>query len=302
MTQRKRNNQNGKPDNTLDPLFRQARKAYDEQAPAIDESETEAAFQRTAKKANIKYGPESNLSFWKIAAAAILILGIIGIAFMVKPQGVRVPDGEIRTVNLADGSTVTLNGGATLVHRGWFGWWGRTVVLHGEAFFDVAHTGTPLHVRAGRGRITVTGTKFDIRSPISNTGGKTSVFLKEGRVQFSSAGHEEQAVTLTPGEYSWVSSEQTTPAQPEKIDSSKATAWMHRGLSFTDQPLFAIFKKLRQRFGIKIKAKPKSLSEEKLTIYFSRVKSAEQTIADICRAKNLAYTKKGKTFIISESF
>jgi ferric-dicitrate binding protein FerR (iron transport regulator) len=301
MTKENQNKQNGKPEDTFDAAFRQAHEAYDKQAFTMDESEIEAAFQRVAEKANIKHSPEHYLTFWKMAAAAIIIIGLIGIAFMVKPQGVRVPDGQIKTINLADGSSVTLNGGATLVHRGWFGWWGRTVALHGEAFFNVAHTGTPFHIKAGSARITVTGTKFNVHSPITNAGGKTSVFLKKGRVKLSSAGHEKQAVTLTPGEYSWVSSKQTTPIQPKKIDSSKATAWMHQGLSFTDQPLSAIFKKLKQRFGIKIKAHPNSLAGEKLTIYFSKVKDAEQTIADICRAKGWEYTKKGKTFIISES-
>ena len=302
MTQKNQNNDHTEQDEEFAALFKKAKKIDDEHSIDIDDPETEAAFRQVAQKTNLYGENDSHRSLRKLAVAAIVIIGAIGIAYILTPCWVRAPKGKPRIVTLSDGTTVTLRSGSQLTYRRWFGYWGRTVLLSGEAFFQVTHTGTPFHVRAGRGRITVMGTKFDVRSWWNNKQHKTSVFLKQGQVKFSSSGHKKQAVILKPGEYSFISDQQPTPAHPQKKKALKALSWLQKGLSFTDQPLSVIFNKISGRFNVKIQTKPNSLKQEKLTIYLSNLKSAEQTIADICRAKNLQYSKKGNKFIITKSY
>jgi ferric-dicitrate binding protein FerR (iron transport regulator) len=302
MAQKKKDNQNGEPDEEFKTLFKEARKIDAKRTASVNRPETEEAFRRVTKKAGIKKRTRKPRIFLNIAAAAIVILGFVGIAFLLVPKQVEAPPGKTLTVNLPDGSRAILNSGSSLDYRRWFLFHGRTVSLRGEAFFDVKHTGTPFEVKAGQARVTVLGTKFDVRYWPKEHNYKTSVYLKEGQVKFSSIFHKKQTITLKPGEYSWVSAKHTQPVQPKAIQPSKAMAWLQGGLSFTDQPLSIILAEISRRFNVTIKIEPVSLGKEKLTLYLSQVKNASRPIADICRAKGLKFTKKGNAFIITKSF
>jgi ferric-dicitrate binding protein FerR (iron transport regulator) len=292
--------QNGKSKDRLSGLFKEAHELDEQHTMDIGPAETEKAFQRVAKKAGIQ--THSHRVFWKyIAAAVVLIIGI-GLAFLLIPKQIQAPFGKVTTFSLPDGSTVTLNGGSKISYARWFYLRGRSVSINGEGYFNVVHTGSPFRVSAGLGHITVMGTKFDVRAWSTDANLKTTVFLQSGKVKFSSIFHKNKPVVLEPGDYSWISTKQPKPAKPKKLPSTKALAWMHQGLSFTDQPLSIIFHELTRRFGVKVITKPRSLANKKLTIYLSKVKNAKRPIADICRAKGLQYKKKGNLFIITKQF
>jgi ferric-dicitrate binding protein FerR (iron transport regulator) len=300
MVQENKNSQNGEPDDELDTLFRKARKT--ERNIDISQSETKKAFRQVMNKTQSK-GGQKKFRHWKwFVAAAVVAFIFTGITILVSPKQVAAPIGKNRIVTLPDGSKVTLSGGSTLDYPRWFSLRGRTVSLHGEAFFDVKHTGTPFEVKAGQGRVIVLGTKFDVRYWPREHNYKTSVYLKEGQIKFSSIFHKNDPIILKPGEYSWISGKHSKPVHPQKVDASKAMAWLHHGISFTDQPLSVVFGEISRRFEVNIKMIPAELGKEKLTLYLSHVKNAERPIADICRAKNLKYKKKGDTYIITKSF
>jgi ferric-dicitrate binding protein FerR (iron transport regulator) len=298
MVQKKQDKQNGEPDEEFKTLFREARKIDIKRAASVNRPETEKAFRQVAKKAGIKKKFRT-LFFLKVAAAAIIILAITVLAFIATPKQVKAPAGKRLTVNLPDGSRVVLNSGSTMGYKRWFLFGGRTVSLRGEAFFNVKHTGSPFEVKVGQARITVLGTKFNVCYWPKEQEAKISVYLKKGRVKFSSIFHKKQAVILKPGQYSWLSIHHTDPMQPKTIPPSKAMAWLHGGISFTDQPLSAIFSEISRRFKVNISTVPASLSKGKMTLYLSSVKNAEQPIADICRAKGWKYSKNGNTFIVT---
>lgn len=70
--------------------------------------------------------------------------------------------GEIRTVRLSDGSTITLDTGSEL--KAQLGADRRDLwLVHGRARFDVAHERRPFVVHAGTGTVTAHGTLFDVR-------------------------------------------------------------------------------------------------------------------------------------------
>lgn len=154
---------------------------------------------------------------WAPAAAAAMALLAVGVGggWLALPPGgpatwtadARSPVGETRTINLADGSSVTLNSGAALSER--FDGTTRRVVLHrGQAFFDVARDpGRPFIVEAGAGQVQVLGTAFDVR--LRETGG--AVEVARGRVAVSgglgaavqlvaggAAGFEDAAAQIAP--------------------------------------------------------------------------------------------------------
>lgn len=87
--------------------------------------------------------------------------------------------GEVRQLDLPDGSHVALNFGSTLEVR-YYPRRRELVLNQGEGFFDVApDTGRPFTVDARRSRITVVGTAFNVR----NTPEEVIVKVSHGRVR-----------------------------------------------------------------------------------------------------------------------
>jgi transmembrane sensor len=77
----------------------------------------------------------------------------------------RTAPGERATIELSDGTTVTLNVASRLEIPERFGDRTRTVRLHGEADFQVVHTtDRPFTVEADGVRSTVLGTEFSVRA------------------------------------------------------------------------------------------------------------------------------------------
>jgi transmembrane sensor len=87
--------------------------------------------------------------------------------------------GEVRQLDLPDGSHVALNFGSTLEVR-YYPRRRELVLNQGEGFFDVApDTSRPFTVDARQSRITVVGTAFNVR----NTPDQVVVKVSHGRVR-----------------------------------------------------------------------------------------------------------------------
>ncbi len=107
---------------------------------------------------------------WGAAAASLLALAFVGGAqLLVSDASYVTARGGARTVALADGSTVRMNGDTRIAVR--IAPWSRHVTLErGEAFFDVAHEQLrSFSVDAGGATISVLGTAFDIDRIDSDT-------------------------------------------------------------------------------------------------------------------------------------
>jgi ferric-dicitrate binding protein FerR (iron transport regulator) len=293
-----KNNINENDKEELHFLFENAQKAYRQQSVKVTDSETEQAYQKVIAKT--KPQEHVKISYLRYAAAALIILGVVGIGFVLTPATITVPEGTTQAVNLADGTTVTLNSGSTLSYPQWFNIWSRTVSLNGEAFFEVNQNGQSFKVETENAVVSVMGTKFNVRSWSAEAVNKTSLYLQEGTVSFSSKTANSRKVILKQGEKSSISGKQNTPVQPQKVEQSKAIAWMQNGLAFQNQPLSVIFEEISRRFKVNIETANEQLLNERLTIYISELKGVQQTLDDICRAKNLQYSKNGDMFKIKK--
>lgn len=91
------------------------------------------------------------------------------------------PSGKARAFDLADGSTVTLEGGSSLEVQ--LGATERRLDLtRGRARFDVFHEGRPFVVHAGGGTVTARGTRFEVALGENR---QVTVRLIEGTVDVS---------------------------------------------------------------------------------------------------------------------
>jgi transmembrane sensor len=135
----------------------------------------------------------------------------------------RTADGVRQAVDLADGSTVTLNGGSaiaissTAAAR-------RVELLAGEAYFAVApETARPFAVQAGEVRVRVTGTAFNVR----RLGDAVTVTVARGSVEV--AGPEATA-RLAAGQAVTVAAGTLGGIEPANLDD--ALAWRDGRLEF----------------------------------------------------------------------
>ncbi|WKD49127.1 FecR family protein [Microbulbifer spongiae] len=122
-----------------------------------------------------------------LATCTVLFAAWIGFQWMAseKPNALIfiTQTGEIRTVNLSDGSEIKLNSNSEL-HVNYSREERRTQLVRGEAFFEVARqTARPFSVAAGSAKIRVLGTEFNVElNPKS-----TRVSVTEGTVSVSEA-------------------------------------------------------------------------------------------------------------------
>ncbi|KRP58744.1 FecR family protein [Pseudomonas trivialis] len=127
---------------------------------------------------------------------------------------------DARVVTLGDGSQVEMNLGTQLVYAN-YKHQRRLTLYRGEAFFKVSHDRDhPFIVRAGDGRVRVTGTQFNVWKYED----QVRVMLLEGSVQISSD-TVHGSVPLTPGMQASYQHGDATPRVRAINPDDSALAW-----------------------------------------------------------------------------
>jgi transmembrane sensor len=192
-------------------------------------------------------------------AAAVIPLGVGSFAFWYsQDQQVRTAYGEIKTVDLADGTQVVLNGNSSLTYqRGW-GHATRQVWLRGEGFFKVTHLNKDTaQVQPGerfvvhcRGlNVEVLGTTFNV----NDRPGKVNVGLVTGKIRLTTAlpNQPPTALTLAPGDYVEYAAHRISP--PQKLAHPEhLSTWSRRQFVFTNGRLGDILQTLQDTYGYRV--------------------------------------------------
>ncbi len=168
--------------------------------------------------------------------------------------------GEIRTFTLTDGSKITL-GGASRV-EGLFSDAARDLrLVNGNAYFDIARDERrPLSVDAGRVRVRVLGTRFDIRKRT----GQVSVAVEHGHVRVTA---DAAARDLRAGER--IVSDAALPlGEVGTFDADRVFSWRTGRLSFVDAPLRDIVADMNQYSDLPVRLAPGAPAEMRLTLSF----------------------------------
>lgn len=141
--------------------------------------------------------------------------------------------GERKHVALPDGSVIDLNSRSRLQVR--FEQDRRLIELaEGEAMFSVAHdTSRPFVVETGNGKVTVTGTRFDVRRDIA----QTRVAVEQGTVKVQGRdAADDQFINLTAGLGTYVDA-QGKVAAAYTVNPAELTAWRGGKLVFNNASL-----------------------------------------------------------------
>lgn len=137
--------------------------------PAYD-VEAELEKLQLAKEAHSSSTKVRNITpLWKMAVAAVLVIGISLIYFLTKPnyEIFETGYGETQTITLPDNSIVSLNVNSTLKYNPKTFTDNRKLLLEGEAFFEVIK-GINFQVNTDEGNVIVMGTSFNVKQRAKN--------------------------------------------------------------------------------------------------------------------------------------
>lgn len=174
--------------------------------------------------------------------------------------------GEIKTINLDDGSEVTLNSGTKLLVS--FTDAERHIILErGEAFFDVVRDQSrPFNVVAGAREVTVLGTAFSVRKQPDNlviavTEGAICIHREDDEVfvgaptlaNIAVAGEDVEELEQFRVEAGWVAEIATAEKQLKGYQlSSVLLSWRDGYLEFSRMPLYKVVQELNRYSGKKV--------------------------------------------------
>ena len=234
---------------------------------------------------------------WRRAALAAAVALAVGLGWAARPVTVQAPVGETLAVALPDGSTATLNSGATL-RRGRLFWGargtplsGRAVALDGEAFFEVQPGRAPFVVTTHNARVEVLGTAFNVRAWAADA--ETSVALVHGRLRVaprpgaSGSAASAPSRTLVPGEEAVVDAARVT-AGPADVE--RAAGWRDGALVFEDRPLGAVLREVERRYGVAFDVAPDAPVASRVSAFYAARPALDALLGDLGAASGVRFT------------
>lgn len=176
---------------------------------------------------------------------AIAAAGVAALTFTLwnagsQPYAVETANGARRTVQLADGSSIEMNGGTRIVLDADEP---RLATLErGEALFHVRHDESdPFVVKAGRARLLDAGTVFNV----VRDRGTTRVAVSEGAVIYNPS---TDAVRLNPGD-ALIAPDTGKSTRLPRVALDSVGGWRSGQLAYDDAPLDQIAADLSRNLG-----------------------------------------------------
>jgi transmembrane sensor len=185
---------------------------------------------------------------WLGGAMAAALVAVIGVSTL-NPFGngtrIETAAGEHRTVALADGSRIEINGGSVVEidpDRPRF-----ARLESGEAMFHVVHRDKdPFVVETGDARIVDLGTAFNV----VRRARQTSVAVSEGVVLYNP---DRDKVRLVAGQAIDAGDEDRRPPAVRSVDVNSIGGWRSGLLVYNDAPLALVAEDLKRTAGIDVR-------------------------------------------------
>lgn len=206
---------------------------------------------------------------------------------------------EVKTVVLADGSTVKMNSGSSLQYPERFTPGTREVYLSGEAFFEVKKDPQhPFIVHTEQLAVKVLGTAFDVKAYPNDAFTETT--LIRGKVSISIKSDAAQTFVLKPNDKFTLIGGKASMSQLTHFDGTDRiieTAWTNNELIYKNDSFEEIAKLFERWYGIKITFKEPELKALRFTGHVDKETLAEAL--DVLKLiENFNYAIKGKNVYI----
>ncbi|MEL7146369.1 MAG: FecR domain-containing protein [Bacteroidota bacterium] len=202
------------------------------------------------KQDNVRRLDSNSTRFYTRIAAAVVLLIISGVFTFqyLNTSGSTITYTTVnlvKTVELADGSSVTLNRNSTLTLAPDFNEANRNTTLQGEAVFQVRkmENQAPFVVNTENGSVKVLGTVFNVDAKSG-----TTVYVKEGRVAISNDKRPDE-LELQVGELGKI--EPDGQLVKRKADDNELY-WQTKKLYFKSEKLSSVIERINEQFNAKI--------------------------------------------------
>ncbi len=205
--------------------------------------------------------------------------------------------GEQSTINLPDGSSVTINVASRVLIPVDYADGNRNVVLEGEALFKVEPNATsPFTVTSGPTVTRVLGTTFSIKRYLNDT--VTSVAVRDGRVRVDSAivSSAQQLLVFDPSAVEpGTSSGTTSRSSVYRLENlnSKKFEFANGVLAFDNVALIDAIPELERWYDVEIRLMSPELKAEKIDGGF-RVGSQANLVSILELTFNVRVVQKGR--------
>ena len=238
--------------------------------------------------------------WWRGWAAAASVVGLLSLGtYLTQPlwyyKTVKTDYGQVRTIALPDGSTVTLNANSSL-HYPRFGFGGngpREVRLAGEAYFSVTHRrdNERFVVQTQSGlKVVVLGTEFNLYARARSA----RVVLRRGRVRLvEQVNNRPRSLLMAPGDVvsrdewgHWA--RQHTP-RPEL-----QSAWQQQRFSFERTTLTDVARLVEETYGLHIVLTDSTLAQRTVSGSF-RAQNATEFMSMISQLLAINYRQEDQT-------
>lgn len=233
-------------------------------------------------------GKALRLNWWKYAAAAVLVIGLI---FAIN---LMVQTGD-NSQTLADGSSITLHGEST-IHSISINENIREVKLTGKAYFDINRDESrPFIIETENARVEVLGTSFVIDA----TDGVTEVCVESGLVALIKPGERgktDLSVKLADGEIGMVNDSNSGIVKKNNTNANYL-AWKTKSITFERASMAHVEAVLEDVYGIDIQFENSDLKNCNLTAKFKE-RRAKDAIEIIAKTFNLTFEMKNDKVLL----
>jgi len=206
---------------------------------------------------------------------------------------ISVPRGKDFVLMLSDGTKVWLNAESQLEYPTTFTDVERTVLLSGEAYFDVASDAKrPFIVQTGTTQTHVLGTKFNVRNYENE---ELSITLVDGLVKVSNQ-ESQDTILLHPNENLRVLDNGIF--EKKLVDVGTYVSWTKGLFYFDNVSLDKIIYELGRWYDVDIYIDDESLLEYKLHYYCSRTDSLQKAMRLLSDLGHFQIVKENQAIII----
>jgi transmembrane sensor len=208
----------------------------------------------------------------------------------------KVPNGNMVTVLLSDGTRIKLNAGSEIFYPKYFHASIRELRLSGEAWFEVAPDGQrPFIISTGNLQTRVLGTSLNIRAYPDDK--SIEVALAEGKVEleYLKDGVRE-VVKLKPSERAVFRPKDESLAR-DRFNPEESIGWKDGIIYFKDADFVEITEKLSRWYGVEFYVRKEAKEMMQYTGSFQN-KSLETVLQGISFASNFDFEIIGKKVIV----
>lgn len=238
--------------------------------------------------------PIYSRSFWYKAAASISIMLVAFFSLWKYIHPALATEASVvveqatdakKMITLIDGTKVWLNANSSIQYDKGFGKDTRTVLLKGEAFFDVTKTGIDFIVQTNNFNIRVKGTRFNVTAFNSET--SECATLEEGRIVLQVKGSKD-AFDMKPGDQ--VTFHQESNAVSRRVvHPASYSLWKEEPLKFQNAALQDILNEMQVRYQVTIKVHASAVMHEKISMTLQE-ETLEEALELIGIATSLKYS------------